>query len=71
MNLFENPCDYDRYNFAFKSNIKNPKKYEEMAKVLTSDKLENYNLEEYKKLSKCSDMDIFYLFIFFTFYSVI
>ena len=62
VDLFEIPCDYDGYDFVFKSNITNPKIYEEITKVLTNDKLKINNLEEYKKLNKNSDMDTFYKF---------
>lgn len=62
VDLFAIPCDYDGYDFVFKSTITNPKIYEEITKVLTNDKLKINNLEEYKKLNKNSDMDIFYKF---------
>ena len=60
--LFEIPCDYDGYDFIFKSNITNPKIYEEITKVLTNSKLRINNLDEYKKLNKDSDMETFYEF---------
>ena len=60
--LFSIPCDYDGYNFVFKSNITNPSIYDEITKTLTNNKININSIEEYKKLTKNSDIDIFYEF---------
>ncbi len=60
--LFSIPCDYDGYDFIFKSNITNPEIYEEITKVLTNSKINVKNIEEYNKLKKDSDIDTFYEF---------
>lgn len=60
--LFSIPCDYDGYDFVFKSNITNPSIYDEITKILTNDKISIKNMEEYKNLTIHSDIDTFYEF---------
>ena len=60
--LFSIPCDYDGYDFVFKSNITNPAIYDEITKLITNNKININSIEEYKKLTKNSDIDIFYEF---------
>ena len=42
--LFSIPCDYDGYDFVFKSNITNPSIYDEITKILTNDKISIKNI---------------------------
>lgn len=60
--LFSIPCDYDGYDFVFKSNITNPLIYDEITKILTNGKISIKNMEEYKNLTIHSDIDVFYEF---------
>ena len=60
--LFSIPCDYDGYDFVFKSNITNPSIYDEITKILTNDKISIKNMKEYKDLTINSDIDVFYEF---------
>lgn len=60
--LFSIPCDYDGYDFVFKINITNPAIYDEITRILTNDKMSIKSMEEYKNLTKNSDLDVFYEF---------
>lgn len=56
------PCNYDGYDFIFKSNITKPSIYDEVTKILTNDKISIKNMKEYKDLTINSDIDVFYEF---------
>lgn len=60
--LFSIPCDYDGYDFIFKSKITNPSIYYEITKILTNDKISIKKMKEYNDLSINSDIDVFYRF---------
>ena len=60
--LFSIACDYDGYDFVFKSNITNPVIYDEITRILTNDKMSIKSMEEYKNLTKNSVLDVFYEF---------
>lgn len=60
--LFSIPCDYNGYDFVFKSKITNPSIYDEITKILTNDKISIKSMKEYKNLTINSDIDEFYEF---------
>lgn len=60
--LFSIPCDYDGYDFIFRSKITNPSIYNEITKILTNDKISIKSMKEYKNLTINSGIDEFYEF---------
>lgn len=60
--LFNIPCDYDGYDFIFKPNITNPNIYENITTIITNNKLSLNKMEEYNKLEKDSNINVFYEF---------
>lgn len=62
VDLFSIPCDYDGYDFIFRSKITDPSIYDEITKILTNDKISIKSMKEYKNLTINSDTDEFYEF---------
>lgn len=60
--LFSMPCDYDGYDFIFRSKITDPSIYDEITRILTNDKISIKSMKEYKNLTINSDVDEFYEF---------
>ena len=60
--LFSIQCDYDGYDFIFRSKITDPSIYDEITKILTNDKISIKSMKEYKNLTINSDTDEFYEF---------
>lgn len=57
--IFSIPCDYDGYDLVFLSGITNPKLFKEFNAIITNNKLDISQLNEYKKLQIDSDKELF------------
>ena len=62
MDIFDIPYDYDGYDIVYEKGKTDFKLYDEFNKILTNEKYDISTLNEYKKLSRESDMDDFYEF---------
>lgn len=62
MNIFDIPYDYDGYDIVYENGETDLKLYDEFNKIVTNEKYDINTLNEYKKLSRESNMDTFYDF---------